>query len=101
MSKQLYVVRIETEIVVLAENEKEAENFARYESIDDTPDCRATPMRYIPGTWDHESLVYGAEGDQDLGTLIDQGLAPEFTKTMERLKAKMGSASPPPSSPSR
>ncbi|HSN13670.1 MAG TPA: hypothetical protein VLT61_03505 [Anaeromyxobacteraceae bacterium] len=87
MSKQLYTVKIETEIVVLAESDAEAECFARFEPIDGVPDVRASPMRHIPGRWDRKSLVYGADGDVELGTLIDQGLAPEMAALTERIRA--------------
>lgn len=89
MGKQLYIVRIETEVVVLAESPEDAEHEARYGHIDDEPEVSAEPMRYMPGGWERGSLVYGAEGDQELGTLIDQGFAPKYTALLAQLeKAK-------------
>ena len=81
--KKLYTVTIETEIVVLAEGEVEAEEVARrvLRDIDDDAWCsHAQPMRYWPGEWDEDALPYEANSEEDvtIGELIASGAAPEL-----------------------
>ena len=81
---RLYTVTVETEVVVLASSESEAEYEARYavrHDVDDL-DAFAKPMRYMPGEWDRDAIPFGerdpAAPDRTIGQWIDAGAAPEF-----------------------
>lgn len=76
--KTLFVVEVETEIVVLAKDRLDAEKIARGVRDPGEPTYFAQPMRYMPAEWDAECLVYGPEGDHKLGDLIAAGHAPEY-----------------------
>lgn len=78
MTKQLYTVRIEAEVVVLAESAAEAETEARYGGTKHELRYSSEPMRHMPTRWNRACLVYGADGDEELGALLDAGLAPEY-----------------------
>ena len=78
--KQLYVVTIETEIVVCAESESEAEDIAESEARHQFEfDHRAQPMRHLPAGWSGDSLVFGIEEDRTVDELVAEGLAPRYT----------------------
>ncbi len=85
MSKQLYVVEITTEIVVLADDAKEAEALAfdefRMNNIDDF-DMHATDMTYYPANWDDKAIPYGHREEDDpdrtIGEWIKLGAVPKF-----------------------
>jgi hypothetical protein len=83
---QLYTVTVETEVVVLASSESEAEYEARYavrHDVDDL-DAYAKPMRYMPGEWDRDAIPFGerdpADPNRTIGEWIDAGAAPEYRR---------------------
>ncbi len=95
MTKQLYVVTTEIELVVLAENEQEARKVAaKVDSFDlnigHEMYWTAQPMRYFPGDWDGDALPYGKddEGERTVKQLIDAGCAPEYTKNLEEMQKR-------------
>lgn len=88
--KQLYVVEITTEIVVCAESEDEAEEFAQDDLREfDDFSIRAHPMRYWPTHWDDKSIPYGhrddVSPDRTVKEWMDMGAAPEY-KTYQKSK---------------
>ena len=80
--KKLYVVTITTEVVVAAESLEDAKKVVRL-GVDDQPEFAVQPMRYLPGAWERESIVYGNRGaveqDRTVGDWIALGAAPEYT----------------------
>jgi hypothetical protein len=88
--KQLYVVSVTTEIVVLAESTEEAEEIAEDCRIDWEGPGFAQPMRVMPAGWDLDSVPFG-EGDEEdpdrpLKGWIERGAAPEYSRMLEKLK---------------
>jgi len=90
--KRLFTVTIENEIVVLAENKEEAEEIAQ-DSLGDLDshswDAHATPMATLPAGWEADAIPYGPgvkdEPDRTVGTWIERGAAPEYTKLAAKL----------------
>jgi hypothetical protein len=92
--KQLFVVQLSTEVIVLAESREAAEEYARdeyKELVSDGlgPDAMAAPMTYYPGEWDEGSIPYGtidSDGDDPDRTIRDwvaMGAAPMLGKRPE------------------
>jgi hypothetical protein len=87
-NKQLFVVTVTTETVVLAEDMHEAEALAR-DDLNDImfdgggPDVMASPMTYYPGDMDEGCIPYGHRDDEDpdrtIGEWVDRGAAPKMS----------------------
>lgn len=79
--KKLYTVKLETEIVVVAESPAEAKAIGRASfsqlSLDETASATASPLRRLPGQWDESCVPYG-EGVKRIKTLVSEGAAPEY-----------------------
>jgi hypothetical protein len=79
VKKQLYVVKIQSEQVVLAESEAEAERLTRAHKWDfDNWDTEAQPMHAYPDGWDGLCLAWGDDEQRGLAALIAYGCAPEM-----------------------
>ncbi len=79
--KRLYTVKLETEIVVVAESMIESEDIGRASFHNLGPDeiasATASPLRRLPGEWDENCYPYGA-GSKSIKTLVSEGAAPEY-----------------------
>jgi hypothetical protein len=86
--RRLYVVTVESEVLVVARNREEAEKLAQDESFDfDGPDYHASEMTYMPAVWDKDCLPYGLrdekEPDRTVGEWIEAGAAPAYKSLAE------------------
>jgi len=81
--KQLYVVALETEIIVLADNAKEAENIALKTNDNFNPSATATEMTYWPDDWEDDCLPYGSQNNKTIKELVDAGAAPKLKSSIE------------------
>jgi len=94
--KQLYVVCIEHEIIVVAENEVEAIRHAG-DSLRDldigTDDMTASPMSYLANGWGTGEIPYGyrdpKDPDRTVGEWVQQGAAPKYNKLQAKLLGQM------------
>lgn len=84
---KLFTVELTVEIVVVANDERDAADAAKNalhgrDIDDDCYETRATPMRYYPGTWDAKSIPFGegdkADPDRNIAKWIELGAAPEY-----------------------
>lgn len=72
MSKNLYTVRIETEVIVAAESLEAAQDlasgglFLRVVEAGEAFDCIAHDLTWVPAGWDDRSIPYGAGDDAPL-----------------------------------
>jgi hypothetical protein len=90
MEKKLFVVTIETEVVVLAEDESQAEEEAQRHvrgEIDEW-DFRAAPMSFMPAGWDEDCFPFqqNDQPDRTVGEWIDLGAAPKYVELRNKLK---------------
>lgn len=98
---KLYRVTVETEIVVVAEDEAGAEDAAR-QAIDDMGsydlEYGVQPLRFLPFGWSGAELPWVESDDVPEKTVnqwIDEGAAPELTKRMaEQAAARAARVSP-------
>ena len=94
---RLFTVKIETETVVLAENEREAEEVAEQAVRDgyvlDNLDAYASPMSYFPPEWDVNCIPYqnNQHEEKTVGAWIALGSAPAYTA----LQLKLSQRKPP------
>jgi hypothetical protein len=93
-SKRLFTVSFETEVVVLADSQEQAEKIAQrsVRSIDaDQWDASASPMSCMPGGWDGGCIPFGAgdpqEPDRTIAEWIERGAAPGYADLLAKLKA--------------
>lgn len=88
--KQLFIVEISAETVVLAENEQEAMEIAEGYAMDLTFEAhRPERLTALPDGWDEDSLPYGDDSDKTIGQWIDEGAAPKYVgRTNRALKPK-------------
>lgn len=95
--KKLYVVSIEVEVVVIADDEedaREAASDALHEMDSFDHDYNVQPMRFLPGGWDGGEIPFGTRDDDDDGpekdvnAWIAAGAAPELTRRMAEKEAK-------------
>lgn len=82
---KLYVVAIETEIVVVADSEEEAEKIAMSQQLDlDGWSYQARDLTDLPGSWDDTSIPFGYcesdDPDRTVGEWIARGAAPKLLK---------------------
>lgn len=93
---KLYTVRYEGEIVVLADDVREATKFGGDHELlrdlitsDDFGIDRVEQMIYLPGSWDLQAIPYGAHDDSDpdrtVGQWIGLGAAPAYVEARQRL----------------
>lgn len=88
MAKKLFVVSIETEVVVLADDEREAEREAERIPLGDcTVDYHAAPMAFMPADWDETAIPFGKTGESErtIGEWVKLGAAPKYVELNERL----------------
>ena len=90
--KKLFVVTIETEIVVAAETPEEAVEAAddAHRDLDSYSFSRhAMEMTHLPADWDLDSIPYGAreeaDPDRTIKNWIDAGAAEKYTALREKL----------------
>lgn len=83
--KKLFVVKLWNEVVVVAEDENDAQSVAISSLRDvDTSSfgAHAAPMRRLPEDWEPSSIPYGndskTERDRTIQNWIDVGAAPEY-----------------------
>lgn len=99
--KRLFVVRLEHELVVLADNAKDAEKEA-LEADDLEWDAHAQEMRYLPGGYEMDEIPWGhrdpAAPDRTIKEWVDLGAAPKLMKppTPEQLEQLKRSLPDPP-----
>ena len=94
-NKRLFTVPIETEIVVLADSEEQAQEIAqryvRKIDWDQWDVTHATAMRHLPGGWDGSCIPYGdgdpGDPDRTVAQWIECGAAPLYTELLGKLKA--------------
>lgn len=82
---KLFTVTVETEVVVLAESQEEAEDLAKTDFRDlDVSDFSfvGSNMRYLPGDWETYSIPFGlkedSHPDRTVQEWIDLGAAPFY-----------------------
>lgn len=96
--KKLYVVSIETEIVVIAEDEAEAEMAARDAALDVESDFAAREMTYLPSGWESDSIPYGDGDDEDQDRTIEgwvnAGAAEAYKTHRDRKAARVQGEGP-------
>lgn len=89
MAKQLWVVEIVQELVVVAEDRDEAVKLGLKAAKEDPhdggePGVSASEMMYYPGDWEDDNIPYGysdpADPDRSLGKWIDMGAAPKLKR---------------------
>lgn len=93
--RKLWLVKIETEVVVIAKDEDgagEAASDALYEMSHRDMGFDATPLRYLPFGWSGKEIPWPDPDDQDMPECtvdqwIEAGAAPELVKRMAELKA--------------
>jgi hypothetical protein len=97
--KKLWTVTIEQEIVVVAENEADAEEAARdaLGRHDVEPEVsHARQMSHLPCDWDLKAIPFGegndAEPDRNIEGWIKLGAAPEYEKQTAFLAKKRAEA---------
>lgn len=79
--KQLFVVEIVREVLVVAETVSDAETLARDVNDCGTADVRASAMRYFPGDWDEKCIPWGNDDEElerTVGEWIAMGGAPRL-----------------------
>jgi len=91
--RRLYIVTVETEVLVVARSRQEAVELAQSESIDfDDSDYHAVEMTYMPGAWDKECMPYGLRDEDDpdrsVEGWIEAGAAPVYRQLLETRKKK-------------
>ncbi len=86
-----YIVSLETDVVVMAEDARAAEMWARknwYKLSDDLGpdnfDMRASKMLAYPGGWDKNCLPYGSTDDKTLGDILAHD--EDYQKKLRELK---------------
>lgn len=96
--KQLFIVTVATDIIVVAEDAAEAEKFAIKATNDgdlDEFDAEASAFTHYPGGWDEKCLPFGyrdpAEPDRHIGGWIEAGAASHYVSraaALEKLRAQ-------------
>ena len=90
--KKLWTVTMQTEVVVVAENEFEAEESAQAALREGDLDHSSVVqgMSYIPSGWNKNSIPWGDRSEEDpdrtLGQWIELGAAPEYQKSLAEAK---------------
>lgn len=86
MTKRLFTVTIETEILVVAESEAEAAKIAESDVEVEWHDSDyiARPMDHMPTGWDDKCIPFGdrleEDPDRTVGKWMEAGAAPEFAQ---------------------
>jgi len=85
--KQLYVVELTQEFLILADSPLAAHHLALEAAReDDTPPdvTSVSPMSYYPGEWDDDAIPYGDRDEEDpdrtVGEWIELGAAPQLKR---------------------
>src|SRR5687767_4810150 len=88
MSKQLFVVSLEAEVLVLADSPEDAEERAmRIPGLDvkEAMSAYASPMSYWPVDWEPESFPFGDDqNEKTAGELVAEGAAPDMGLSVEK-----------------
>lgn len=95
MAKQLFVVTLTREILVVADDAFEAQEMAQdaeREGDLEEPAAHAVEMSFLPGGWEMTSIPWGdrdeTDPDRTVGKWIEMGAAPQYTAMQERLAKK-------------
>lgn len=94
MTKKLYVVSIQTEVLILASSPVEAQHLAEHErEIEwDAADYHASEMTHLPGGWDESCIPFGYQDkespDRTVGEWIAKGAAPTYEKLRDAAKSR-------------
>ena len=93
--KRLFTVWFETGVVVLAENEEQAEKLAKDGLLSHVVDADAwepspaVPMNCFPAGWESDSIPFGERDPEDpdrtIAQWIERGAAPEYTELRDKL----------------
>jgi len=80
---KLFTVTLETTLIVVADDEREAEELALEADISISEmGAMANDMRHYPGDWDENSIPYGEQDpqnpDKTVQEWIDEGAAPLY-----------------------
>jgi hypothetical protein len=87
MAKKLWLVRIEHETVVYAEDAFDAQDAARDSLDDEDPYVEATDLRSLPSGWTGDAIPWGQRGEdeeRDLRELVKAGFAPKLDERSRR-----------------
>ncbi len=92
-TKRLFVVTIEVDTIVIAEDREEAESLAMEQRDDqDGWSSHAVPMSYFPADWEGDSIPFGEADPEAPDRTVDQwielGAAPEYGKLVAKLAEK-------------
>lgn len=104
MTKKLFTVTIQAEIVVVADDAvqagMEAAKVVRDLTFDGTFGYHAEPMRHFPAEFDGNCMPFGegdpADPDRTIDAWIEKGAAPEYVAMQERFQRRSGGSSSPP-----
>lgn len=88
--KQLFVVQLTYEVVIVADDAAAAERISNTEHIDrGEADTVVRPLSYLPADWDKDSIPFGDRVEEDpdrtVGQWIELGAAPDYV-TFEKLR---------------
>jgi hypothetical protein len=83
--KRLYVVTVESSVVVVAEDVDQARVLARKPDVEfnfEALGAHISELTYLPDDWDEDSIPFGLRADADrdrtIGGWIDAGAAPVY-----------------------
>lgn len=87
--KQLFVVQLTYEVVIVADDAASAENISNTEPIDrGEADVIVRKLSYLPADWELDSLPFGdqveEEPDRTVGRWIELGAAPDYVAIKQR-----------------
>lgn len=85
--KKLYVVRLSTEVVVVAESPSEANRIAEISDIGTHSfNGNVMELRYLPAEWDLDCIPFGdADPEITVGKWIEAGAAPGYVDASKKL----------------
>jgi hypothetical protein len=87
--KQLFIVSMTNEVIVVAEDVAEALRLAQDGDVE-WSDCyySAAPMSYFPGDWDINCIPFGKRVEEDpdrtIGDWMKKGAAPEYDARLKK-----------------
>lgn len=91
--KQLFIVQLTYEVVIVADDAASAERISNTESIErGEPETAVRSLSYLPADWEMDSIPFGDRVEEDpdrtVGRWIELGAAPDYTvfEKLRRLK---------------